>query len=59
MTLLLPFALGAEVLMLLTDVEGVYDRPPSDPGAKMLTLYRQDSSEVEIGEKSTQGKKLE
>jgi delta-1-pyrroline-5-carboxylate synthetase len=46
----------AEVLLLLTDVEGVYDLPPTDPGAKMLTMYRQNSSEVEIGAKSTQGR---
>lgn len=46
---------GAEVLLLLTDVEGVYDLPPSDPRAKLIPLYRQ-SSEIEIGEKSAQGR---
>jgi delta-1-pyrroline-5-carboxylate synthetase len=46
---------GAEVLLLLTDVGGVYDKPPSDKGAKKLGLYRQDTSEVAIGEKSEQG----
>lgn len=47
---------GAEVLLLLTDVEGVFDRPPSDPGAKKLDLYLQEKSEVAIGAKSAQGR---
>jgi delta-1-pyrroline-5-carboxylate synthetase len=46
---------GAEVLVLLTDVEGVYDKPPTTPGAKMLEIYRTQTSEVAIGEKSAQG----
>jgi len=46
---------GAEVLLLLTDVDGVYDRPPSDKGSKLYSFYRQES-EVTIGEKSSQGR---
>jgi delta-1-pyrroline-5-carboxylate synthetase len=46
---------GAEALLLLTDVAGVYDQPPSVKGAKIVELYRQDSSEVSIGAKSAQG----
>lgn len=46
---------GAEALLLLTDVEGVYDQPPSVPGAKKLDLYLPQKSEVAIGEKSPQG----
>jgi delta-1-pyrroline-5-carboxylate synthetase len=46
----------AEVLLLLTDVEGVYDQPPSQPGAKKLDLYLQATSEVAIGDKSAQGR---
>jgi delta-1-pyrroline-5-carboxylate synthetase len=46
---------GAEVLLLLTDVKGVYDRPPTDPNAKLLSLYKSDSA-VSIGEKSAQGR---
>ena len=46
---------GAEVCLLLTDVEGVYDRPPSEAGAKKLSIFRKESS-VTIGEKSSQGK---
>lgn len=45
----------AEVLLLLTDVEGVYDRHPSSPGATMLDVYM-ESSEIEIGKKSLHGK---
>lgn len=47
---------GAEVLLLLTDVEGVYDKPPTDPGAKKLDIYVQQTSEVAIGAKSAQGR---
>ena len=46
---------GVEVCLLLTDVEGVFDRPPSEEGATKLAVYRRESS-VEIGEKSSQGK---
>ena len=45
----------AEVLVLLTDVDGVYDHPPSNPDAKMLKFFFPESSEVSIGKKSTQG----
>ena len=47
---------GTEVLVLLTDVDGVYDRPPSDPQAKMLLHYKPENSQVKIGEKSAQGR---
>ena len=45
----------AEVLVLLTDVDGVFTLPPTNPKAKLLPFYRQDSS-VAIGTKSTQGR---
>eukprot|EP00566_Odontella_aurita_P004847 CAMPEP_0113584190 /NCGR_PEP_ID=MMETSP0015_2-20120614/32963_1 /TAXON_ID=2838 /ORGANISM="Odontella" /LENGTH=806 /DNA_ID=CAMNT_0000489207 /DNA_START=243 /DNA_END=2663 /DNA_ORIENTATION=+ /assembly_acc=CAM_ASM_000160 len=47
---------NAEVVLLLTDVGGVYDKPPSEKGSKLLSLYKKDSSEVAIGEKSNQGR---
>jgi delta-1-pyrroline-5-carboxylate synthetase len=47
---------NAQVLLLMTDVEGVFDRSPSEAGAKMLDLYVDKSSDVSIGAKSTQGK---
>lgn len=46
---------NAEVLVLLTDVEGVYDMPPSNPRAKVIPFYHQDSSAA-IGNKSNQGR---
>ena len=48
-------AFGAEVLLLLTDVDGVYDMPPSMPKAKLIPFYHQNSS-CAIGEKSAQGR---
>jgi len=45
----------AEVCLLLTDVQGVYDRPPTEDGAKKISLYRKALT-VEIGEKSSQGR---
>ncbi len=47
---------NAQVLLLLTDVPGVFDRPPSEPGAKMLDFYHPETAEVAIGAKSAQGK---
>eukprot|EP00977_Amphora_coffeiformis_P027253 scaffold34597_cov177-Amphora_coffeaeformis.AAC.21 len=47
---------GAEVLLLLTDVKGVYNMPPTDPRAQLLTLYREEQASVEIGAKSAQGR---
>jgi len=47
---------GAEVLLLLTDVQGVYDRPPTDPEAKLLSYYQPESTQVAIGAKSAQGR---
>jgi len=48
-------AFGAEVLLLLTDVEGVYDMPPSNPKAKLIPFYHSNST-CAIGEKSSQGR---
>ena len=51
--------LDAEVLILLTDVAGLYDRPPSDPGAKIIDTYNTASDEsqaVKFGEKSARGR---
>lgn len=44
----------AEVCVLLTDVEGVFDRPPSEKGSKLLNFYS-PGMEVTIGAKSDQG----
>lgn len=45
----------AELLILLTDVGGVYDKPPSDPDAKHVGIFRHESS-PDIGAKSAQGR---
>uniref|UniRef100_A0A7S1BJV7 Delta-1-pyrroline-5-carboxylate synthase n=1 Tax=Corethron hystrix TaxID=216773 RepID=A0A7S1BJV7_9STRA len=52
---------GADFLLLLTDVPGVFDMPPNEPGAKLLNFYPKSNSaeskiNVEIGEKSSQGR---
>jgi delta-1-pyrroline-5-carboxylate synthetase len=46
---------GAEVLLLLTDVDGVYNMPPSNPKARIIPFYHSNST-VAIGEKSAQGR---
>lgn len=46
---------NAEVLVLLTDVEGVYDMPPTNPKAKVIPYYHQESTAA-IGSKSSQGR---
>jgi len=47
---------GAEVLLLLTDVKGVYDLPPTEPEARLLPFYQLNSTMVSIGSKSAQGR---
>jgi len=46
---------GCDLCILLTDVDGVYDRPPKEEGAKLLPFFSQDTS-VGIGEKSLHGR---
>ena len=46
---------GCDMCILLTDVDGVFDRPPTEDGAKLLPFYSQDQS-VGIGEKSKHGR---
>jgi glutamate 5-kinase len=45
----------ADVCLLLTDVDGVYDRPPSEDGANRIQFFPA-SSLVEIGQKSARGR---
>eukprot|EP00953_Heterococcus_sp_UTEX-ZZ885_P012268 7034-Heterococcus_DN1.PRE.5 len=47
--------MGAQLLVLLTDVEGVYNMSPSNPEAKLIHTYT-TSTAVEIGEKSAAGR---
>ena len=46
---------SCDLCILLTDVDGVFDRPPSETGAKLLPFYSQSQS-VGIGEKSKHGR---
>lgn len=52
---LVSIELNAHLLILLTDVHGVYNLPPSDPEAKLIDIYDY-SMDVKIGDKSTQGR---
>jgi delta-1-pyrroline-5-carboxylate synthetase len=47
---------GAEVLLLLTDVDGVYTLPPTHPKAKLIPFYHANTEQVGIGVKSSQGR---
>jgi len=59
---LISIEMNAHLLVLLTDVQGVFDRPPKEPGAKLIdTFYGHESSEsiasrFIVGEKSLQGR---
>eukprot|EP00290_Baffinella_frigidus_P007092 CAMPEP_0180135762 /NCGR_PEP_ID=MMETSP0986-20121125/11040_1 /TAXON_ID=697907 /ORGANISM="non described non described, Strain CCMP2293" /LENGTH=441 /DNA_ID=CAMNT_0022076555 /DNA_START=94 /DNA_END=1419 /DNA_ORIENTATION=+ len=44
----------ADGLALLTDVTAVFDKPPDQPGAKRISIWKDD--DIEIGEKSTMGR---
>jgi len=46
---------ACDLCLLLTDVDGVFDRPPSEKGAKLLSFFPQDQS-VGIGAKSMHGR---
>ncbi|RLN80676.1 hypothetical protein BBJ28_00015750, partial [Nothophytophthora sp. Chile5] len=41
---------------LLTDVEGLYNKPPTQPGAKVISLFRPENNDFKIGEKSSMGR---
>jgi glutamate 5-kinase len=45
--------LVCQLLILLTDVKGVFDKPPGDPTAKLLTVYNPRVT-FTIGDKSVQ-----
>ncbi|CAN0000785.1 unnamed protein product, partial [Ectocarpus fasciculatus] len=46
---------NADLLVLLTDVEGVFDRPPDETGATMFDIF-EPAADYKIGNKSTQGR---
>mmetsp|Transcript_13388 Transcript_13388/g.20133 ORF Transcript_13388/g.20133 Transcript_13388/m.20133 type:complete len:757 (+) Transcript_13388:137-2407(+) len=47
--------MNAHLLVLLTDVEGVFDRPPSHPKARIISTYTHKTG-FEVGDKSAQGR---
>lgn len=47
--------LSAQLLILLTDVKGVYDRCPTDPKAKLIDVFNDDTG-FKVGKKSLQGR---
>lgn len=48
--------MSAQLLILLTDVQGVYDLPPSDPRATLIDIFRPKETDFKEGAKSTQGR---
>jgi delta-1-pyrroline-5-carboxylate synthetase len=52
---LVSIEMSAQLLILLTDVQGVYDRPPNEVGAKLINVFQRDTS-LKIGDKSLQGR---
>lgn len=50
--------MNAHLLLLLTDVDGVFDKPPSEAGAKLINIFDKNKTtdDVKIGSKSTQGR---
>lgn len=50
--------LKADLLILLSDVDGLYSGPPSDPGSKLIHTYIKEKHQGEItfGDKSRVGR---
>jgi len=46
----------ADLLILLTDVDGLYNKPPNQPGAKVIPVFRGENDNFEIGDKSSVGR---
>lgn len=45
---LVAIEMSAQLLILLTDVKGVYDRPPSDPGSKLIDVFNCDKTTFKV-----------
>ncbi len=42
--------IGADLLVLMTDVDGLYDRPPDQPGARRIpVVYQDETPDLEVG----------
>ncbi|XP_057523736.1 delta-1-pyrroline-5-carboxylate synthase-like isoform X2 [Amaranthus tricolor] len=55
---LLAMELKADLLVLLSDVEGLYSGPPSDPKSKLIHTYVKEKHQAEVtfGDKSRMGR---
>lgn len=55
---LLAMELKADLLILLSDVEGLYSGPPSDPNSKLIQTYIKErhQGEITFGDKSRVGR---
>lgn len=55
---LLALELKADLLLLLSDVDGLYSGPPSDPHSKLIYTYIKEihQSEITFGDKSRVGR---
>ena len=58
MAALLALELKADLLVLLSDVDGLYSGPPSDPKSKLIHTYVKEKLEgvITFGEKSRLGR---
>lgn len=45
---LVAIEMSAQLLILLTDVKGVYDRPPSDPASKLIDVFNCDKTTFKV-----------
>ena len=52
---LVAIEMGADVVVLLTDVDGVFDKPPGSDGAKKIDVFYHDTGFV-AGSKSERGR---
>lgn len=54
---LLSVELKADLLMILSDVQGIYSGPPDQPDSRLLDTFRPyDMSSIEFGSKSRVGR---
>lgn len=47
---LVAIEMSAQLLILLTDVRGVYDRPPSEPDSKLIDIFNCDKTTFKVME---------
>lgn len=56
MAAMLAAEIRADLLVLMSDVDGIYTLPPKQEGAKMIWTYTSDMGDIiQFGKKSTVG----